>query len=324
MAERRLAALRRHHHARELRELRQDARGRAHELLRPVGGQLAFEPVDLALLERLDDHQAVDEEAVALRRGHAAGGRVRARDEAHLLQVGHHVADRRRRQVEPRMPRQRARADRLAVADVAFDQRLEEVLRARIQHGRDSTAARARRGAAHRNAAGALVRMDEVRPARACGLIGPCPRRRRPPPSPASPSSAATRAPASRRRSPRLAAFLAARGHEVVVDAETAAYAPVPGYRTAPTDELARQADLAIVVGGDGTMLVDRAPAGAVRRAADRHQPGAPGLPDRHSARAHGGARSTRCSPAATSRSAARCSRWRCAREGERRQPRSR
>ena len=53
----------------------------------------------------------------------------------------------------------------------------------------------------------------------------------------------------------RLAGFLAARGHEVVVDAETAEYAPVPGYPTAPTADLPRQADLAIVVGGDGTML---------------------------------------------------------------------
>lgn len=52
-----------------------------------------------------------------------------------------------------------------------------------------------------------------------------------------------------------LASFLAARGHAVTVDAETAAYATVPGYATAPRDELARGADLAVVLGGDGTML---------------------------------------------------------------------
>jgi NAD+ kinase len=52
-----------------------------------------------------------------------------------------------------------------------------------------------------------------------------------------------------------LAAYLAARGHAVTVDAETAAYAPVPGYDTAPLTELAGRADLAVVLGGDGTML---------------------------------------------------------------------
>jgi NAD+ kinase len=52
-----------------------------------------------------------------------------------------------------------------------------------------------------------------------------------------------------------LAAFLAARGHRVLLDAETAQYAPISGYATAPAAELARHADLAIVLGGDGTML---------------------------------------------------------------------
>ena len=53
----------------------------------------------------------------------------------------------------------------------------------------------------------------------------------------------------------RLARFLAARGHRVVLDAATARDTPLQGYPTAPTDELGRIAQLAIVVGGDGTML---------------------------------------------------------------------
>ena len=53
----------------------------------------------------------------------------------------------------------------------------------------------------------------------------------------------------------RLAAFLAARGHRVLLDAETAQLAPLPGYPTAPAAELGRETKLAIVVGGDGTML---------------------------------------------------------------------
>jgi NAD+ kinase len=52
-----------------------------------------------------------------------------------------------------------------------------------------------------------------------------------------------------------LATFLASRGHAVTVDAETAAYAPVPGYATASKEALARGCDLAVVLGGDGTML---------------------------------------------------------------------
>jgi NAD+ kinase len=48
-----------------------------------------------------------------------------------------------------------------------------------------------------------------------------------------------------------LAAFLANRGHTVILDPET----PLPGYRTVPIEELGREAELAIVIGGDGTML---------------------------------------------------------------------
>ena len=52
-----------------------------------------------------------------------------------------------------------------------------------------------------------------------------------------------------------LAAFLVARGHEVVLDAETARFTPLPGYPTAAPEALGPRADVAIVVGGDGTML---------------------------------------------------------------------
>ncbi len=53
----------------------------------------------------------------------------------------------------------------------------------------------------------------------------------------------------------QLAAFLARRGHAVVLEAETAAYTPLPGYPTALAEELGERADVAVVVGGDGTML---------------------------------------------------------------------
>jgi NAD+ kinase len=77
---------------------------------------------------------------------------------------------------------------------------------------------------------------------------------------------AATRFPrialVGRRSTPAIAApiaelgtLLAARGHGIVLDAETAEYAAVPGAGTVAAAELGKHADLAIVIGGDGTML---------------------------------------------------------------------
>jgi len=53
----------------------------------------------------------------------------------------------------------------------------------------------------------------------------------------------------------RLAKFLTHRGHRVVIESETAASAPLPGYPDVPAVELGREASLVIVVGGDGTLL---------------------------------------------------------------------
>src|SRR5690349_22334593 len=53
----------------------------------------------------------------------------------------------------------------------------------------------------------------------------------------------------------RLSSFLTARGVHVVVDPVTAAHVPDSGLEVLPLDETGKQADLAIVVGGDGTML---------------------------------------------------------------------
>ncbi len=53
----------------------------------------------------------------------------------------------------------------------------------------------------------------------------------------------------------RLAAFVAGRGHEVVLDAETVRAAPLEGYATADSGRLGSAADVVIVLGGDGTML---------------------------------------------------------------------
>jgi len=52
----------------------------------------------------------------------------------------------------------------------------------------------------------------------------------------------------------KLAAFLLARGHTVALDAETAKTASADGVAVLDDDALASGADLAIVLGGDGTM----------------------------------------------------------------------
>ncbi|MDQ2918249.1 MAG: NAD(+)/NADH kinase [Pseudomonadota bacterium] len=52
-----------------------------------------------------------------------------------------------------------------------------------------------------------------------------------------------------------LAAFLHARGHVVLLDADTAAFASVDGTTTLADDVLPGAIDLGIVLGGDGTML---------------------------------------------------------------------
>jgi NAD+ kinase len=53
----------------------------------------------------------------------------------------------------------------------------------------------------------------------------------------------------------RLAAFLGARGHLLITEAETAQYASLPNAPAVDADALGDKADLAIVLGGDGTML---------------------------------------------------------------------
>ncbi|MCC6868718.1 MAG: NAD kinase [Burkholderiales bacterium] len=52
-----------------------------------------------------------------------------------------------------------------------------------------------------------------------------------------------------------LADFLISRGHRVVVDAATAQHASLSGYAAAAPETFAAAIDLAVVLGGDGTML---------------------------------------------------------------------
>jgi hypothetical protein len=83
-----------------------------------------------------------------------------------------------------------------------------------------------------------------------------------------------------------LAAFLRDKGHAPVLEASTAENLDLAELPVLSPDQIGAQADLAIVLGGDGTML-GIAASWPVRRAADRHQPGPAGLHDRHPAGPH-------------------------------------
>mgnify|MGYP006175175925 CR=1 FL=1 len=135
LADARQLAARRDDDAGEAGELRQQLRRLIDQQPRIGRAQFTFQFADLAGLQRLHRQQRVDEEAVAARRRDAAGRGVRAGDVAHVLKVGHDIADGRRRQVEAGVLRQRARTHRLAVGDVALDQGLEQQSRSIFKHG---------------------------------------------------------------------------------------------------------------------------------------------------------------------------------------------
>jgi hypothetical protein len=135
--------------------------------------------------------------------------------------------------------------------DVPLDQRLEEVLRARFKHDNDFTALHRFEG---RLSCGICTFGLAFRTA-GCGLIVPMPKAaaalvfprvalvgRHESPDLASPLS-------------RVAEYLTAKGHSVVLEHETARHSPLAGYSVAAQEDLEHAVDLAIVLGGDGTML---------------------------------------------------------------------
>jgi hypothetical protein len=132
VAEHRRAAGR-HHHADELRQVGEQLGRVGDDALRLVGRQAGRG--ELLALHR---EHGVDEKAVAAGRGDAPGGGVGTGDQPQVLEVGHHVADGRRRQFQPRSPRQGARAHRLAVGDIALDQRFQQQLGTVIEHGAEA------------------------------------------------------------------------------------------------------------------------------------------------------------------------------------------
>src|SRR5262249_25405665 len=78
-------------------------------------------------------HQRIDEESQAEFGGQAAGGGVRCVDQTELLEVGHDVANRSRRQRRGDQARQVARADRLPGGQIALDDLPENLARALVE-----------------------------------------------------------------------------------------------------------------------------------------------------------------------------------------------
>ncbi len=195
----------------EVRQVREKLRRGGDDAVRVVGKELALDLQALDFLHRPHGEERIDEQAIALGRRHAPRGRMRARDEAHLLEVGHDVANRRGRELERGEARERARADRLPVDDIALDEDLEEVLRAFVDHG-----AQAGRSPSILPGLHALI----------------------------APMSSAFKTVAVVGKSVRLLAEPAT-GRALHAGAD----------ETLPMDKLSEHADLAIVVGGDGTLL---------------------------------------------------------------------
>ena len=252
----------------------------------------------------LQRQQRVDEEAIAARRRHPAGRRVRARDEAQVLEIRHDVADRRRRQLQARQARQRARPDRLAVGDVVLDQGLEQCPGAFVQHGEIL-----RRLCRPQRA----ERSSESWPAGwtvSC-IIEPCPR-----PFGMSRSSASRARKDIREPLLAIARIVEAAGARVLFDLATAEQRRSRRRRT-PDGARDRQA------GGRRRRAGRRrhdarhcARTGAVPGAADRHQPRPARVHDRHRAGPDGRDAAGRCWAAATKPTAGSCSMPKCAAPG--------
>src|SRR3569833_2879397 len=130
-------APRHRHQPRHLRHARKQSRGAGQQFGdRRLGGELALELPQLVVLEELHAQQGIDEDAITLRGRNTPRRGVGRGHEAEVLEIGHDVADGSRTQIQVGAARERARAHRLAVADVTLDQGLEQLLRTFVELGR--------------------------------------------------------------------------------------------------------------------------------------------------------------------------------------------
>jgi hypothetical protein len=88
---------------------------------------------DLAAITTPHLEHGVDKEAKALLRGLPSGRGMRGDDQPQILEIGHHIAHRGRRQPDRQHARQIARTDGRAGLEIALDDLFEDVLAARIE-----------------------------------------------------------------------------------------------------------------------------------------------------------------------------------------------
>ena len=100
------------------------------------GGQLALDRLPLSLREIAQLHYGIDEESQAEFGRQPAGRGMRGIDQAELLQVGHDVAHRGRRQRHCDQARQIARPDRLAGRQITLDDLPKNLARALVELGK--------------------------------------------------------------------------------------------------------------------------------------------------------------------------------------------
>src|SRR5207237_3608800 len=153
------------------------------------------------------------------------------------------------------MPRKHARAHRLTFGDGALDHRLQQMLGSGIQHGRHfrhkgylTVAVLRQRNLVENSSEWSTERCSRLwfnRP-----MPAPVPAR-----FPRIVLVGRPGSPALAEPLVRLARFLAERGHTVALESETATLAMQPGLAATDAASLGAAADLAIVLGGDGTML---------------------------------------------------------------------
>src|SRR5258708_32730225 len=139
MTEGRCLAFAGDHDAREMGELGEKLRGRADKALWVVGMKIVFELADLYAVELLYRKQGIDEETIAARSGDPSRRGMGARDKPEFLEVGHHVPDRGRAQIQTGAARQLARADRLTLGDIALTRVLSRICARRCNIARDAT-----------------------------------------------------------------------------------------------------------------------------------------------------------------------------------------
>src|SRR6202011_1240782 len=99
------------------------------------GSKLALDRLPLRFGEIANLHQGVDEKSQTKFGGQPAGGSMRRVDQAELLEIGHHVADRGRRQRHRDQARNVARTDGFAGREITLDDLTKYVPRALVELG---------------------------------------------------------------------------------------------------------------------------------------------------------------------------------------------